>query len=832
MIFAFRRNESIFVRLYSIMRIAVQIFAAASVLVAALSGGAASPVWSFSGKGQTGQTIAAGQNKDTSSVADSLKVSDSLAVADSLVVPDSLGMADSLAVADSLGGVDSTFIRVYSKAELRQMHRDSVRHVRDSIKMATPRVLMTCAFPDSLAYRRILVWNSDSKVDNMTLIKNDSTFNDWYSENPVFKRDIDAVYLGMSGSAALSTNWFKRTEFSKFKGYEPWIYGSYTPETMPMYNVKSTYTELGYWGTLFAFKDKEEANVKILHTQNISPALNLAFLWQSYGGKGLMTNEETRNKTLAVTGNYLGKHYVANFGFIHNNIYRQENGGASDTWQVRDTTLEAKAVNVRMKNASNDYSRNSFFIHHHYSLAFRDVKAYFENRKHQKAAKVQLDLFLADSIACANDTLGVVRDSLMIAAGLKGAPLKDVDASSGEEGDTTSVAVPVISRDDGSMITFGHIGELTRFYRLYKDVITAADTAARSMYNNHFFIDPTTSHDSTRTFSLENRVFVRLQPWGVNAIVSKVDAGIGHEFVSHYAYRPEMYLTGNYNEKFNNVFIYGGASGKYRKYLNWYGDVRYDLMGYSPNDFEINAGLTFSFFPFRNNPDEGVDVTGRFHSSLKKPDYFSNYYYSNHYVWDHDFDKVSKLKIEGELNIKKWQFSAFFGYGITGNHVYYDDYGYVQQYDSPINVMTAGINKNFILWKFHLDNQVLCQISSKQDIIPLPLFTAHCRWYIEFPIVSPQVMKMQIGADCIYNTKYYMPMWNPALGQYQTQHREKMGGTPYLDAFVNVQWKKVTLFVKCTNVAQGWAGGDYFSAYSYIRPTRNIKIGVFWPFYF
>ncbi|MBQ0006499.1 MAG: hypothetical protein KBS57_03745, partial [Alistipes sp.] len=63
--------------------------------------------------------------------------------------------------------------------------------------------------------------------------------------------------------------------------------------------------------------------------------------------------------------------------------------------------------------------------------------------------------------------------------------------------------------------------------------------------------------------------------------------------------------------------------------------------------------------------------------------------------------------------------------------------------------------------------------------------------------------------------------WNPAVGQFQTQHLEKMGGTPYIDVFVNVQWKKVTLFVKCTNVAQGWPDGDYFSAYPYIRPTET-----------
>jgi len=42
----------------------------------------------------------------------------------------------------------------------------------------------------------------------------------------------------------------------------------------------------------------------------------------------------------------------------------------------------------------------------------------------------------------------------------------------------------------------------------------------------------------------------------------------------------------------------------------------------------------------------------------------------------------------------------------------------------------------------------------------------------------------------------------------------------------------VCLFVKVTNVAQGWPEGDYFSAFPYIRPVRQFKLGIFWPFYF
>ena len=43
------------------------------------------------------------------------------------------------------------------------------------------------------------------------------------------------------------------------------------PESMPFYNTKTPYTELGYTGTLLANRQKSEDNIHFLHTQNFTP---------------------------------------------------------------------------------------------------------------------------------------------------------------------------------------------------------------------------------------------------------------------------------------------------------------------------------------------------------------------------------------------------------------------------------------------------------------------------------------------------------------------------------------------------------------------------------
>ena len=94
-------------------------------------------------------------------------------------------------------------------------------------------------------------------------------------------------------------------------------------------------------------------------------------------------------------------------------------------------------------------------------------------------------------------------------------------------------------------------------------------------------------------------------------------------------------------------------------------------------------------------------------------------------------------------------------------------------------------------------------------------------------------MIMQLGANGFYNTEWNSPSWNPALGVFHNQKENKYTNGPYIDAFVNMQWKRATIFIKMENVGQGWPmkKNDYFSADRYIVTQRVLKLGLFWPFY-
>ena len=242
--------------------------------------------------------------------------------------------------------------------------KDSIFNYRDSVIRHTPRVLTSNIFPKEVKYQRIFSWQTDTRFNNYKVVPIDSSFNQYYTENPLYKNDVGGVSLGVEGTASEYFNFFKREELPLFPFMKWNLPYTYTPSTMPFYNTKTPYTELAYWGTLFADRQKEETNIKFLHTQNLSPSLNISILYQRFGGAGMLQNEKSDDRTLALTFNYIGDRYLAQGGYIYNKVERKENGGISDLFMYKDTIVDVRTIPVYLSDASSIMKRSTFFLSH------------------------------------------------------------------------------------------------------------------------------------------------------------------------------------------------------------------------------------------------------------------------------------------------------------------------------------------------------------------------------------------------------------------------------------------------------------------------------------
>ena len=715
-------------------------------------------------------------------VRDSLRsIGDSLELhrLDSLVFKDSTETAyrDSIAWFNSLSRrekkkylAELETVRKIAEMDSILAVKDSIRAYKDSIIENTPRILSTYVIPDSMQYKRIITWNHDRYFNDIELKEIDTTYNYHFTEYPFFKNDVNATYLGVIGSPTESYDYFKREEAENAVFYTPYMMYNYTPETLPMYNTKTPYTELAYWGTLFANSEKEESDVRVMTTQNIIPELNLTLEYDRFGGNGMLQNEDTDNRTFVAATNYMGEKYFMNAGYIYHRIRKSENIP--------------------------------------FDFLSRDAR---EKRKARKAEEAY-----RDSIMATGDSVAIQKYMLAQA----------------EKAAREALESPDSINTDITTAFIGHCSEYSVYTKSYNDVISENDTGGREFYNNNFFLNPTTSRDSMRVMKLDNRVFLRLQPWSSEGIVSKLDVGVGDKLLNYYDFNRMSYLQPARPVVRNSAYLFAGAQGQLKKYMHWDAKGRYTFLGSELNDFSINANLSVNFYPFRRDRNSPLNLTFHFETSLREPDYYEQHLHTNHYWWDNDFGKVSTTKAGASLNIPVWNLRAFFGYALLDNNIYYDNHGSIQQNQVPMSVMTASVMKNFRLWKFHLDHQALFQLSSNEDVLPLPMLALNFRYYFQFNVVR-DVMQMQIGANATWTTKWYAPAYNPVMGVFHTQNEELYGNCPYIDVFVNIQWKRACIFIKAVNLGMGWPNksADYFSAHHYIRPQQAFKVGIFWPFY-
>ena len=142
-----------------------------------------------------------------------------------------------------------------AEANRKMARKDSIKNRKDSIIQATPRILETFAFPDSLQYKRIVTWTHDRDFHEIVGLRDqstDSSFNYNFHDYNFYRDDLNASWLGVIGSPVQLYDYFKRPDTNNEIYYAPYQIYSFTPETLPQFNTKTPYTELCYWGTLFA----------------------------------------------------------------------------------------------------------------------------------------------------------------------------------------------------------------------------------------------------------------------------------------------------------------------------------------------------------------------------------------------------------------------------------------------------------------------------------------------------------------------------------------------------------------------------------------------------
>ena len=145
--------------------------------------------------------------------------------------------------------------------------------------------------------------------------------------------------------------------------------------------------------------------------------------------------------------------------------------------------------------------------------------------------------------------------------------------------------------------------------------------------------------------------------------------------------------------------------------------------------------------------------------------------------------------------------------------------------------MTLQLEQDFRLGPLNWENQITYQKSSKAEVLPVPDINVYSNLYLRFKIA--RVLKVDLGADVRYFTKYYAPDYSPAIGQYTVQdngdNNIKLGGYPIVNVYANMHLKQTRFFVMMSHVNAG--DGEAFLTPHYPINTMVLRFGLSWNFF-
>jgi len=620
-------------------------------------------------------------------------------------------------------------------------------------------------------------------MDTVPLHFQNSTF-------PEKSNTVGSEFLANIGSPFQSKIFLDRTEKTPYifgRVYENWLT---SPAEQIYYNTTTPYTNLRYL-TTFGNETAAEENFKFLFTVNVNKYMNIGVDYEILYARGFYNHNSNRDKLANIFGNYQSPRYEAFWKISFNYLENFENGGIKDDRFITDPMLmsgglsqyESINIPVWFTDAKSLYRNTHFFLNHKYHLGFE-----------------RMDITKKDTIT----------DKKAVASVTPATP------------DTIITFVPVSS--------FIHTFYMDLGQRSY------SSTSANLDYYDNAYLNKSSTADTSAMLEVRNTLGLALVEGFHKWVKFGLTAFIEHDFRKYTRLQPYASIAGNasYSTPYINQFVNhyqsliwagGELSKRSGELLTFSALAKICLLGEKIGDFELRGDLNTTFRLW-NHP---VSLSADGSIKNEHPDYFLENYVSNHFIWGNHFQNENKTLVRGNLAIPALGFEAHAGVENIINLIYFNTAAVPDQYSSNIQVLSLNVKQHLGAGILNWDNDVVYQLSSNQNVLPLPDLSVLTDLYLKFTL--SKVLHTHIGLDCRYNSAYYAQAYMPATGQFYNQKELKIGNYPFMNAYANFHLKRMRFFIMYSHLSRFFATPQYFSAPHYPLNPAIVKVGLSWNFY-
>lgn len=335
-------------------------------------------------------------------------------------------------------------------------------------------------------------------------------------------------------------------------------------------------------------------------------------------------------------------------------------------------------------------------------------------------------------------------------------------------------------------------------------------------YLDRYFINTDTTNDSIQFFTLANTLqlsnFCPTDTIGDQHYFFRLAGGLRHEFVNSKSHPMHD----------NSLSLFARTSIRLFKVWDIYGFFSYNLFRYTQNDALAQAGFRFVI-----NKQQRHFIGAEAVFSRLSPDYIFSNYYGNNNFWEYDWKKQNFFKVSAYWTI--FDYKASFSFINAGRYLYLNNNYDPVQLEKPFQVIQLMLNAPVRTKHFCLDAQLALQHATNK-VIAVPLFAGKLGALYTGRIFKKR-LRVQVGVDLFYNTKYYSDGYNPILHQFYAQQYIITGNYLYINAHLALRVKRISFFVRGGNLIAGLMSFRYITTPGYPMQGRNFEVGVNWKFY-
>ncbi|MCC8155535.1 MAG: putative porin [Tannerellaceae bacterium] len=599
-------------------------------------------------------------------------------------------------------------------------------------------------------------------------------------------KSLAVGYASNYGGPAQTKIFSERKEARDFIFADAYDFYITTPENAKFYNTRIPYTEILY--TQAGSQQNKDDHFKGLLTTNFGKDVNVGGEMDYIYSRGHYNSNGNKLLSYRIFGSYRSDKYQLNAYAGNFNFVNYENGGLeNDDYLINPEanangrqTPTTKDYPTILNNTWNRVRGKQFFLTHRYNLGYYRT-------------------------------------------------ITEIDEEGEEE--EKELFVPV-----SSII---HTVDYEDNRRHFTSTMDTIDNVYTHKYGNIYGVDPGLT-DRTSMWNLKNTVALSLregfQDWvkfGLTAYMRlekrryKLPAKIpGLDYSGD---NESSKTPGSFDFSMDQIYdefsTYVGAE-LYKKQgalftFNAKGELA--VIGDDLGEMRLDGDIQSTFKLFKK--EASVKATGFFRNVT--PAFYQRHYHSRYFWWDESLKNIQHLNIGGEVHLASTRTRVGVNIESLQNYVYFGSNGLPQQYESNLQVITARLNQDFYYRAFGWENQIAYQLSSNEDVLPLPMASLHSNMYLHFRLFK--VLTFQLGAELYYNTAYYAPYYEPATQQFQLQNEDnriKVGNYPLMNAYLNMHLKQARFFIMGYNLSSKFVEPNHFSLLHYPLDPMFLKTGV------